>query len=251
MSFDSLENMKRFFKLISTSNGQEFLKNENYDAITFPNSIWPNFILNLKVKPENLDSWLSELQVKIRDDKHPKTLLCNALDIEPELLTKLKTGPTTNLYWASMTYNLNKPIQIKVIENFEIKRVTSKADIKDWCYIAEQSLLKQNKIDQTIFQNLAKSEVIENYIGYKSGKPVAISMLFKDEEWAGIYFVGTLPEHERKGYGTSLTQYAMQKGLERGCKEAILQATQAGEPVYHKIGFDYRGRIELFILQLD
>lgn len=251
MPFDSLQNIKRFFHLLSTYNGQDILKDKDYEAIAFPNSIWPNFIFNLKIKSKDLESWLSKLQVKINDKKHPKTLLCNKLDISPDLLSMLKTGPATNLYWASMTYDLSKLIHIKPIENFEIKCVTSNSDINDWCYIAEQSLLKKNRIDKMIFQNLAKSELVENYIGYEKGKPVAISMLFKDEEYAGIYFVGTLPDHERKGYGTSVTQYAMQKGLERGCKEAILQATQAGEPVYDKIGFDNRGRIELFILQLD
>ena len=73
-------------------------------------------------------------------------------------------------------------------------------------------------------------------------------MLFVDEEWAGIYCVGTLPEFKKKGYGTAVTQFSMKRGLKRGCKQAVLQATQAGEPIYNKIGLKNRGKIELFNL---
>ena len=60
--------------------------------------------------------------------------------------------------------------------------------------------------------------------------------------------VGTLPEYERKGFGTAVTQFAMQRAFELGCEKVTLEATQSGEKIYSKIGFNDEGRIELFNL---
>lgn len=249
MEFDSLANMKRFYHHFLEMNGKQIIKTESHEYCHFPDSVWPNINFNLKIKAKKLDSWISQIQRNIKEEQSPVFLMCNTLDTSPDLMIQLKKYQANNPHWAAMTYDLKKTIHIKKLENFEIKQIKTLTEIDDWCYVLEQSLMKQRKIEKQLLYKVAKSEIIEFYMGYENGIPVTASMLFKDGDWAGIYCVGTLPEYERKGYGKAATLFAMQKGLERGCTAAVLQATQAGERVYDKIGYVNRGRIELFNLE--
>jgi GNAT superfamily N-acetyltransferase len=249
MEFDSLKNMKRFYHHFSEMNGNHILKTKNHEYCYFPDSVWPNINFNLKIEANELQPWINDIQIKIKEEKHPVFLMFNEKDTSTELFKQLKAYQPDNRYWVSMTYDLNKKIDIKRIGNFEMRQINSKLEIDKWCDVLEQSLMKNRKVEKQLLYKVAKSELIEFYTGYEKGKAVCVSMLFKDENWAGIYCVGTLPGYERKGYGKAITQFAMQKGLEKGCKEAVLQATQSGEPLYDNIGYDNRGRIELINLE--
>jgi GNAT superfamily N-acetyltransferase len=249
MAFDSLENIKRFFHLIAKLNNRSLFAYEHYDSISFPDSIWPNLIFNIKLEPSEILPWINSIQEDIKNLVHPKYIMCNDLDSSSELMAALKKFQPNNRHWTSMTYDLNRSITIKVIPNFTINQIHKKEEIDQWIDVSEQSLMQGNKLSDEMIHNMAKSDKIEFYLGYENEKAVSVSMLFLDDEWAGIYFVGTLKKFERKGYGKALTQFAMQRGAELGCKRAILQATQAGEFVYNNIGYQNHGRIELFNLE--
>ncbi|MEV4298257.1 GNAT family N-acetyltransferase [Microbispora rosea] len=52
-----------------------------------------------------------------------------------------------------------------------------------------------------------------------------------------LYFIGSQPEHRRRGIGTAMTRAALDLARERGIRTAALTATAAGESVYRGIGF--------------
>jgi len=83
------------------------------------------------------------------------------------------------------------------------------------------------------------------YAGHVGGAVVATSMLVASGAVAGIYWVATLEEHRRHGYGEALTWAAVAGGRALGCEIASLQASKAGRPVYARMGFahvlDYAG----------
>jgi GNAT superfamily N-acetyltransferase len=54
---------------------------------------------------------------------------------------------------------------------------------------------------------------------------------------AGLFNVGTLETHRRRGYGRAVSIAAMAAGRERGLVTGVLQATEMGEPVYRALGF--------------
>lgn len=74
-------------------------------------------------------------------------------------------------------------------------------------------------------------------LGCIQGKPVATSLLFKDQRTAGIYYVSTLPSYRNRGCGLSVTQTAMQLARESGFKDVVLQATPMGKRVYERLNF--------------
>ncbi|MFB9247771.1 GNAT family N-acetyltransferase [Sphaerisporangium melleum] len=60
-----------------------------------------------------------------------------------------------------------------------------------------------------------------------------------------LYFMGTQPEHRRRGIGAAMTRAALDLARERGVRTAALVASAAGEPLYHRIGFRTAGAFRL------
>ena len=78
-------------------------------------------------------------------------------------------------------------------------------------------------------------------VGRVDGVPVATSVVCTSGTTAGIYNVGTPPEHRRRGYGEALTWAAVEAGMRLGADHSILQASPSGRPVYERMGFVHLG----------
>ena len=76
------------------------------------------------------------------------------------------------------------------------------------------------------------------FVGRVGGEPVCTSLLFTSGRIAGIYWVGTVPEHRGRGFGAAVTWAAVEAGRQRGCVLASLQASEAGRRVYEGMGFE-------------
>jgi GNAT superfamily N-acetyltransferase len=76
-----------------------------------------------------------------------------------------------------------------------------------------------------------------SYTGYVGGKPAATSVRIRTGGVAGIYFVSTLPEFRRRGFGEAMTWRAISDGRAAGCKLSYLQASKMGRPIYERMGF--------------
>jgi len=75
------------------------------------------------------------------------------------------------------------------------------------------------------------------YAGLVDGVVCATSMLVASGAVAGIYWVATIDEQRRRGFGEALTWAAVAGGRAQGCTVASLQASTAGRPVYARMGF--------------
>jgi hypothetical protein len=88
-------------------------------------------------------------------------------------------------------------------------------------------------------ERLLRLPHVRLYSGVVGGAVVATSMLVATGTVAGIYWVATEPEQRRRGYGEALTWAAVGGGRELGCAVASLQASNAGRPVYARMGFEH------------
>ncbi len=76
-----------------------------------------------------------------------------------------------------------------------------------------------------------------NYVGYAGGRAAATSIRVTTGDVAGIYFVSTLPEFRRRGFGGSMTWRAVADGRTGGCRLSYLQASKMGRPIYERMGY--------------
>jgi GNAT superfamily N-acetyltransferase len=84
------------------------------------------------------------------------------------------------------------------------------------------------------------------YVGVIDGKVVASTILMHDRDAAGLYAVAVLPEYQRRGIGGALTLRALADARQRGVSLVTLRASEAGAPMYARLGFREYCRIQQY-----
>jgi GNAT superfamily N-acetyltransferase len=75
-------------------------------------------------------------------------------------------------------------------------------------------------------------------VAYEGAKPVATATAIINDNCIFLFLVATLPEARRKGYGEAVVRHALQTAHEAtGITRTVLHATDAGYPVYLRIGY--------------
>jgi hypothetical protein len=73
---------------------------------------------------------------------------------------------------------------------------------------------------------------------YRDGEPLATAMTFLSDGIASLQWVGTVTSARQLGLGRVITQVATNVAFERGAATCTLQASEMGEPVYAKLGYE-------------
>ena len=71
-----------------------------------------------------------------------------------------------------------------------------------------------------------------------SGEAVATLCTFVGAGAVGVYTVGTLPPYQRRGVASALTYHALMAAYGEGLQVGVLQASEQGQGVYRRLGFD-------------
>lgn len=96
---------------------------------------------------------------------------------------------------------------------------------------------------------LWKNEVYA-YLAMRGDHPVACAGTIAAEGRLFVVLVATDPQWQRRGYGEAVTRKALYEGAQAtGLTRATLHATEAGAPVYPRIGFKPNSPIHFYSLQ--
>lgn len=75
-------------------------------------------------------------------------------------------------------------------------------------------------------------------LGVASGQPVASTTVFAVDGYSYVALVATQPGEQRKGYADAVMRFALDESLKLyGDKPTVLHATDAGRPVYERMGY--------------
>jgi GNAT superfamily N-acetyltransferase len=83
-------------------------------------------------------------------------------------------------------------------------------------------------------------------VGRVDGRVVGTSAVVLSHGLAGLYWIGTVPEHRGRGIGAALSVAAMRVAADHGAAVGTLQASSLGEPVYGRLGFAAVGEIIMY-----
>ena len=78
-------------------------------------------------------------------------------------------------------------------------------------------------------------------IAAEDGVYRSVACGFDDGATGGIYYVATPPEHRGRGAASAVTGWLTNRLLDGGAAEVTLQASEAGRPVYERLGFTTPG----------
>jgi RimJ/RimL family protein N-acetyltransferase len=87
------------------------------------------------------------------------------------------------------------------------------------------------------------------YILFDGDTPVSSSVFLTKGEFAGCFDVVTPTEHQRKGYGEELMKFMVQEQAELGRKLIVLQASEAGEVLYRRMGFQVVEYLQVWTME--
>jgi GNAT superfamily N-acetyltransferase len=102
-------------------------------------------------------------------------------------------------------------------------------------------------VDQLMGRSLLAIDGFTGFLGTIDGEPVGTSGLFDAHGLAGVYNVATVPAARGKGVGAALTWAAALAGAKQsGATVSVLQASEAGIPVYERMGYRTATRYRQF-----
>lgn len=85
------------------------------------------------------------------------------------------------------------------------------------------------------------------WVAYVRDNPVAVVTVVIAAGAAGVYSLGTLPQHQRCGYGEALMRHALEElRNQTGITRSVLQSTDCGFNLYLRMGYRIVTRFSVF-----
>jgi GNAT superfamily N-acetyltransferase len=141
---------------------------------------------------------------------------------------------------AADLHTLNEAITFPV--TLVIERVRDEDALEVWAQTLAQGFgegKREAKWVRNMYREIGLGDdtAWRHYLGKLAGTPVATTSMFLTPDVAGIYFVMTVPQARRQGIGAMITLAALREARELGYRVAVLGASEAGYPVYERLGF--------------
>ncbi|HLS31913.1 MAG TPA: GNAT family N-acetyltransferase [Flavobacteriaceae bacterium] len=138
-------------------------------------------------------------------------------------------------------------------KGFKVEKVIDRYHINDFGKVVKQAFDKTRPLINQMLkteETLIDDNIIA-YVVYEENIPVSAVMTVFSEDTAGIYWVATVEQARGKGLGSFVTQIATNMSFDRGKSLVILQASELGEGVYKKLGFQTITRYRTYTVSLS
>jgi GNAT superfamily N-acetyltransferase len=231
--------LEKFACLPSLTGMEVFFGNE----ITIINSGISSDMFNIVCRIKIKDGMSSALE-KFRRLKIPFALWLGFNEDYPDCKTDLEeVGFVCDEHESAMFIEIEKLSRHKKCKELRISLVNDEQKLRHFIDIYGE-LISHDSDSINEFYSKAAEHILDPqsslklFVGYFKNQPAATSALFTDKNTAGVWDVVTLLKFRRKGIGTDMTAHALLYAFDNfGHRIGVLTASEEGEPVYRKIGF--------------
>jgi GNAT superfamily N-acetyltransferase len=139
--------------------------------------------------------------------------------------------------------------QTRPLPEIEYRRVKDAATRSDFSHVTSLNFDIPYATCRMIYETeCAWSHDYAGYVGYVGGQAVTTVAVVVAAGAIGVYSVGTLQTHRRRGYGEALMRRVLDECTRQtGIERTVLQATRAGYPMYRKMGYREATRFTVYI----
>jgi hypothetical protein len=143
---------------------------------------------------------------------------------------------------------IESPIPGGAAPGVEVRAVNDAAGFADFLRVSQLAYAEAGLPDRVAASLFARPEVAMASsviaVGRIEGEPVsaALSITNGVTGVGGVYWVGTPPALRRRGGADAVTRFVTNAAFEQGACIVSLQASEAGEPVYTRLGYREVGR---------
>jgi GNAT superfamily N-acetyltransferase len=222
----------------------------------------PDHFMNLVVcnqlPPEGVDDLIESALARFRSMNIRKLSWLTHGNVPSAEINKvlLAHGLTfRDAFATEMAVDLSQlPADLPTRPSLRIVPVNDECALKQWIHVASMGFRINEKFERVwydFFVDTLFDTRFQTYLALLDGKPVATSQLFLSEGVAGIYNVSCIPEARGQGIGSAITLTPLLKAREMGYQIGVLQASQKGYNVYHRLGFQDFGKLSLYLWEND
>lgn len=200
----NLNNLHDFWSATSS----EKRGDEIYVHLQWPHKIWCNNFARLES-----ELWQKSIHVTVE-----KPSPDNAITIKTSLMAM-------HLFLDNVVGKEHKSMIV----------VNSHEALSQWCHACGLAFGYQIPIQSLI--PLLNDDNATLLAFQENGEMVGTAILYQSGENMGIHQVGVLPNFQGRGLGKALMLDLVERTKSKGCSTMTLQASNAGTPIYLKMGF--------------
>ena len=122
--------------------------------------------------------------------------------------------------------------------NYRVERIDTEPDLKEANGLVASAFgLPPESVNRAFGPPLLDGPGVAVFLARQNGHAISAVQTTRAGSIVGIWAMATAPEHQRKGAGRALLEHAIAYHCERGANLFYLIATDAGKPLYERIGF--------------
>jgi len=118
---------------------------------------------------------------------------------------------------------------------FQVNPVRTSEDVAQWVDIGSEAFAYN--IDRSVIEQLINDKDIQILLGFQNGQAVASALLYKTGDIIGLHQVGVKQAFQGQGIARCFMQDIREACALWQGKYIVLQASQAGQPLYDSLGF--------------
>jgi ribosomal protein S18 acetylase RimI-like enzyme len=201
---------------------------------------WPSKVYNIEVDQINI----KDVQQRIRTGEIPNSIGIPECENTKKLLESNNFCSTTKVKAMALS---TEQLYYDDIDESAFLLVDSRNKASMFAKIASASF--GYLVDTSVVQYLINKENMQLFLGRYNDDFPSCGMIYLDKNGiSGIHMIGTKPEYQGLGMGKKMTRFLINQTIKSKSNRVFLVASEAGERIYHKLGFATYGILESFSL---
>jgi GNAT superfamily N-acetyltransferase len=234
------DNVYTFFAEIGKNTKKNLHIDHRIKWIDVRPSVWPNYLFDARFDATTLDQSIRLIKGHIERSEAPAQWFIgpglNSIELSYSLT---KNGFNKLVQWPGMVVELSKMnTDFHGPDNLSIEIVKTEESLGLWVEIVSRAMFGNGFMSIELFRNFLTNSNVYFYLAFLDKIAVATSLLFISSGIGGLFLISTLPEYRNRGIGKAMTLAPLMDARKLGYQIGGLFATQLGEVIYRKIGFE-------------